>query len=57
MDRFVVYIKVKQTHELVINKPLELRNVSYFDSSYRDCKDTRETNMGEVHTIGGAIKS
>ena len=57
MDRFVGYIKTKKEHKLIMKKPTELRTISYCDSSYGDCKDTRRSTMGEVHTIGGSITS
>ena len=41
----------------MINKRMELRNVSYCDYSYGYGKDTRKSTMGEVHTIGGSIIS
>ena len=57
MDISVGYIKENQKHELMIKKLIELRTVSYCDSSYGDFKDTRKITMGEVHTIGGDITS
>jgi hypothetical protein len=57
MDRFVGYLKSKTDHKLIMRKPEELRTISYCDSSYGDCKDTRKSTMGEVHTLGGAITS
>ena len=57
MERFVRYIKGKEDHKLIMKKPKELRTISYCDSSYGDCKDTRRSTMGEVHTIGGSITS
>jgi hypothetical protein len=57
MARFVGYIKSKPDHKMIMKKPTELRTISYCDSSYGDCKDTRRSTMGEVHTIGGAITS
>ena len=51
MERFVGYIKGKKEHKLIIRKPRELRSISFCDSSYGDCKDTRKSTMGEVHTI------
>ena len=57
MERFVGYIKQKGNHNLIIKQPTELRTISYCDSSYGDCKDTRKSTMGEVHTIGGALIS
>jgi hypothetical protein len=57
MERFVGYIKKKKEHTLIMQKPSTLQTISYCDSSYGDCKDTRRSTMGEVHTIGGAITS
>lgn len=57
MERFVGYIKTKTEHQLIMKRPSELRTITYCDSSYGDCKDTRRSSMGEVHTIGGSITS
>jgi hypothetical protein len=40
-----------------MEEPTELKTISYYDSNYGDCKDTRKSTMGEVHTIGGVLIS
>ena len=57
LDRAVGYIKGKGEHKLKMKKPSELRVISFADSSYADCKDTRRSSSGDMHTIGGAIVS
>ena len=57
MERMVGYIKQKETHELVINRPKSMRIVSFGDASYSDCKETRRSSTGDIHTIGGSIVS
>ena len=57
MERLVGYIKGKEKHELVLTRPKEIRVVSYGDSSYSDCKDTRRSSTGDIHTVGGALVS
>ena len=57
MERFVGYIKGKVKHELVIKRPKELRVITFGDSSYADCPDTRRSSTGDIHTIGGALVS
>lgn len=57
MERFVGYLKQKETHELVIRKPTELRVYSYGDASYADCNDSRRSSSGDFHTMGGALVS
>ena len=46
MDISVGYIKENQKRELMIKKLIELRTVSYCDSSYGDFEDTRKITMG-----------
>ena len=57
MERLVGYISGKKNHELVIRRPTELRVVSFGDSSYGDCLDSRRSSTGDIHTIGGGIVS
>ena len=57
MERLVGYIRGKEKHELVIKRPRELSVISYGDSSYADCKDTRRSSTGDLHTIGGGLVS
>ena len=57
MGRFVGYLKGKEKHELVINRPVSLRTYSFGDGSYGDCPETRTSSTGDVHTIGGAVVS
>ena len=57
LERLVGYIKGKETHELILRKPKELRNYSYVDASFADCKDTRRSTGGDIHTLGGCITS
>ena len=57
LGRAVGYVKGKAKHSLIMRKPLEMRIVSFCDSSYGDCKDTRRSTGGDLHTIGGAIIS
>ena len=45
MHRFIGYIKRKRKHKLIIKKPRELMTVSYCDSGYGDCNDTRKITM------------
>ena len=40
-----------------MRRPLNLRIISYGDSSYGDCKDTRRSSSGDFHTLGGALVS
>ena len=55
MERMVSYLKGKEKHELIIRQPQNLRVISYGDSSYGDCKDTRRSSSGDFHTLGGAL--
>ena len=57
MERFIGYLKGKEKHELVIRRPREVRVFSFGDSSYADCRDTRRSSTGDLHTIGGALVS
>jgi hypothetical protein len=57
MERMIGYLKGKKNHELIIRKPQSLRIISYGDSSYGDCKDTRRSSSGDFHTLGGALVS
>ena len=57
MERFIGYLKGKKKHELVICRPIEPRVFSFGDSSYADCRDTRKSSTGDLHTIGGALVS
>ena len=57
MERLVGYLKGKEKHELIIRKPQNMRVISYGDSSYADCKDTRQSTSGDLHTLGGALVS
>ena len=42
---------------MVIRRPIELKIVSFGDSSYANCKDTRRSSTGNIHTIGGGLVS
>ena len=55
MEILVGYIKGNPKRELTIKKQRESRSVSYCDSSYGYCKDTRKSTIEELHTIGGYI--
>ena len=57
MSRMMGYLKFKKKHELVIRRPKSLRIVSFGDASYSDCKDTRRSSTGDIHTLGGSIVS
>ena len=57
MGRIVGYLRGKQSHELVIKRPKNLRIYSFGDASYGDFADTRWSSTGDVHTIGGSIIS
>ena len=57
LERMVGYLKGKEKHELIMRRPLNLRIISYGDSSYGDCKDTRRSSSGDFHTLGGALVS
>jgi hypothetical protein len=57
MERMIGYIKGKDKHELIIRRPNNLRVISFGDSSYGDCIDTRRSSSGDLHTIGGALIS
>jgi hypothetical protein len=47
----------KEKHELIMNAPEDMRVISYCDSSYADCEDTRRSTGGELNTVGGALVS
>ena len=57
VDRIVGYLRGKEKHSLIMREPKEMRIYSYGDSSYGDCKDTRRSTSGDLHTIGGGIIS
>ena len=40
-----------------MKRPKDMRVYSLGDSSYADCKDTRRSSTGELHTIGGTLVS
>ena len=55
MGRMIGYLKGKERHELVINRPKNLHVISFGDASYGDCLETRRSSTGDIHTIGGSI--
>ena len=57
MNRMIGYLKFKKKHELVIKRPKSLKIMSFGDASYCDCKDTRRSSTGDLHTLGGSIVS
>ena len=57
MDRMIGYLKAKKKHEIVIKRPTCLRIISFGDASYGDCKETRRSSTGDLHTIGGSLIS
>ena len=57
MGRIIGYLIGKKKHELVIRTQKELRVMSFGDASCRDCKETRRSSTGDIHTIGGSIVS
>ena len=57
MGRIIGYLKGKEKHELTIRRPQELRIISFGDASYGDCKETRRSSTGDLHTIGGSLVS
>ena len=42
---------------MIMRKPKNMRVVSWVDSSYGDCIDTRRSTSGDIHTIGGSLLS
>jgi hypothetical protein len=42
---------------MILRKPMNLRIISFLDSSYASCADTRRSVSGELHTLGGMITS
>ena len=57
MSRMIGYLKQKEIHELVIRRPSSLKIISFGDASYSDCKETRRSSTGDIHTIGGSLVS
>ena len=57
MGRMIGYLKQKKAHELVIRRPSSLKIISFGDASYSDCKETRRSSTGDLHTIGGSLVS
>ena len=57
MHRLIGYLIGKEHHNLVIRRPTSLKIVSFGDASYGDCRDTRHSSTGDLHTIGGSIIS
>jgi hypothetical protein len=57
MERMVGYLKSKKEHVLVLRRPINLIIASFGDASYADCKDTRRSSTGDIHTIGGCLVS
>ena len=57
MERLVGYINSKGEHMLVIKRAKEVRVVSFGDSSYGNCKQSRGSSTGDLHTIGGGLVS
>ena len=57
MNRMIGYLKYKKKHELVIKRPKSMKIISFGDASYCDCKDTRRSSTGDIHTLGGSIIS
>ena len=57
MHRMIGYLIGKEKHELVISRPKSIRITSFGDASYGDCKDTRHSSTGDIHTLGGSILS
>ena len=55
MERLVGYINGKNGHKLVIKRPKEVRVISFGDASYGDCKESRKSSTGDIHTVGGGI--
>jgi hypothetical protein len=42
---------------MILRKPMNLRIISFLNSSYVSCADTRRSVSGELHTLGGMITS
>ena len=57
MGRIVGYLRGKKAHELVIKRPQSLKIFSFGDASFGDCKETRRSSTGDLHTIGGSLVS
>ena len=57
MEKLIGYLRGKPKHELIMSRPKDMRVISLGDSSYGDCKDTRKSSNGDLHTIGGALVS
>ena len=57
MGRIVGYLKGKEKHELVTKRPIALKIISFGDASFGDCKHTRQSPTGYLHTIGGSLVS
>jgi hypothetical protein len=55
LDRLVGYLKAKAHHELILRRPRNLSIISFGDSSFGDCPDTRRSTGGGIHTIGGCL--
>jgi len=57
MGRIIGYLRAKETHELTMRRPKTLKIVSFGDASYADCRETRRSSTGDLHTIGGSLIS
>ena len=55
MDCFCGYIRKKERHKLVYQKPCDLRVISYADSDYATNTDTRRSVTGNINMMGGKI--
>ena len=53
MDRFIGYLKGKEQHQFVYNRPRELRVIAFADSNYATSPDDRKSISGCVTTIDG----
>ncbi len=57
MERMVGYLIWKGKHKLILRRPTSMKVISYGDASYGDCKETRRSSTGDLHTVGGCIVS
>ena len=55
MEHFCGYIKKKERHKLVYQKPCDLRVISYAVSDFATNTDTRRSVTGNINTPGGTI--
>jgi hypothetical protein len=55
LGRLVGYMKHRKQDGIMYRTPSELRSISFSDSDYAKCEETRRSVSGRVNTLGGML--